>query len=109
MALRHIDVLLSDCMPITEKRSDQIARLNFRLPPEAKSKIESAALAEGLTVTDFAIHALVDVADQVLERHHSRRLTDRDRDAFLALLDSDDDPNPALVDAFRSHQELVRR
>lgn len=100
-------MLSLSCMPIAENNTEPIARLNFRLPHEAKSKIERAALAEGLTVTDFAIHALVDVANEVLERHHNRKLTDRDRDIFLALLDTGDEPNDALRNAFASHKELI--
>lgn len=96
-------------MPITETHADSIARLNFRLPPEAKEKIERAAIAEGLTITDFAIHALVNVADEVLERHHTRKLTDRDRDIFLAMLDADDEPNEALRSAFEAHNDLIAK
>lgn len=94
-------------MPITETQRKSIARLNFRLPSEAKERIEQAAIAEGLTVTDFAVHALVNIADEVLERHHSRTLTNRDQDIFLELLDANDDPNEALKDAFQAHRELI--
>lgn len=96
-------------MPGTEIKTDPISRLNFRLPLDAKAKIERAAIAEGLTVTDFAVHALVDVADEVLERHHTRKLTDRDRDLFLAILDADDEPNEALRRAFDARRDLVAK
>jgi uncharacterized protein (DUF1778 family) len=92
-------------MPTIE--TNTIARLNFRLPSEAKEKIERAAVASGLTVTDFAVHALVNTADEVLERQHTRKLSKRDRDVFLALLDSDDEPNEALKSAFQARQELI--
>lgn len=96
-------------MPMTETQTNSIARLNFRLPPEAKEKIERAAVAEGLSVTDFAVHALINIADEVLERHHTRKLSNRDRDVFLALLDADDEPNEALKSAFQAHQELIAK
>lgn len=94
-------------MPRTETLTNTVARLNFRLSPEAKEKIERAAVAEGLTITDFAVHALVNTADEVLERHHTRRLTDRDRDLFLSLLDADDEPNEALRSAFEARHHLI--
>lgn len=94
-------------MPTTETQTNSIARLNFRLPSEAKEKIKRAAIAEGLTITDFAVHALINIADEVLERHYTRRLSDRDRDIFLALLDADDEPNEALKSAFQAHRELI--
>lgn len=96
-------------MPNTESRASEIARLNFRLPPEAKEKIERAAVASGLTVTDFAVHALINSADEVLERHHARKLSNRDRDVFLALLDADDEPDEALKSAFQAHDELIAK
>jgi uncharacterized protein (DUF1778 family) len=92
-------------MPTTQTNST--ARLNFRLPSDAKEKIERAAIAEGLTVTDFAVHALVNFADEVLERHHTRKLSDRDREVFLSLLDAEGEPNEALKSAFEAHRELI--
>lgn len=94
-------------MPNNETESTNVARLNFRLPPEAKEKIERAAVASGLTVTDFAVHVLINSADEVLERQQTRKLSDRDRDAFIALLDADDEPNNALKGAFQAHRELI--
>lgn len=94
-------------MPSTEIKTESIARLNFRLPSDLKAKIERAAVAEGLSITDFAVHALVDVADEVLERHHTRKLTDRDRDLFLAILEADDEPNKALKAAFDVRKKLL--
>ena len=96
-------------MPITETQTNTIARLNFRLPSEAKEKIECAAAASGLTVTDFAVHALVNIAEEVLERQYARKLSNRDRDIFLALLDADDEPNEALKGAFQAHHDLIAK
>lgn len=94
-------------MPSTSEHKNTVSRINFRLPSDAKEKIERAAVASGLNVTDFAVLALVSTADEVLERQHSRRLTDRDRDIFLAMLDADDEPNEALKGAFSAHRELI--
>ncbi len=94
-------------MPTIETPTSSVARLNFRLPSDAKEKIERAAAASGLTVTDFAVHALVNTADEVLERQHTRQLSDRDRDVFLKLLDADPEPNEALIGAFQAHRELI--
>ena len=94
-------------MPIVEKQINTVARLNVRLPPEAKRKIERAAVASGLNITDFAVSVLVNTADEVLKKHDGRKLTDRDRDVFLAMLDADDEPNEALKGAFKAHKELI--
>lgn len=94
-------------MPNTETRAGETARLNFRLPPEAKEKIERAAIVSGVTTTDFAIHALVSSADEVLERHHVTTLSDRDRNLFLAMLGADEEPNEALKNAAETHRRLI--
>jgi uncharacterized protein (DUF1778 family) len=91
-----------------EQMSENIARLNFRLPNEVKEVIERAAVVSGLTVTDFAINALVNSANEVLERHQTRTLSDRDRDVFLALLDSDQEPNEALKKAAKDYKRYMK-
>lgn len=97
-------------MPTTQENvTENIARLNFRLPNEMKEMIERAALASGLTVTDFAINALVNSANEVLECHQTRTLSDRDRDVFLALLDSDEEPNEALKEAAKEYKRYKKR
>ncbi len=97
-------------MPSTQKTDmENIARLNFRLTNEMKETIERAAVASGLTVTDFAIQALSTVANEVLERHRTRTLSDRDRDLFLALLDSDPEPNEALKKAAKDYKRYMKR
>ena len=95
-------------MTNTENQTQEIARLNFRLPPEAKEKIERAAVVSGLTTTDFAIHALVNSADEVLERYHVTTLSDRDRDIFLKMLDSPPPPNEALKKAAKRYKQTIK-
>lgn len=97
-------------MPTSQEHtSENIARLNFRLPNEVKEVVERAAVVSGLTVTDFAINALVNSANEVLERHQMRTLSDRDHDVFLALLDSDQEPNEALKKAAKDYKRYMKR
>ncbi len=91
-------------MPTSETTSKNIARLNFRLPSEVKERIEDAAIVSGLTVTDFAINALVNHAEQVLETHHKRKLSDRDRDVFLKMLENPPAPNADLRAAVKANR-----
>jgi len=80
------------------------ARLDFRLNLDAKLLIEQAAAAKGQTVSDFAVSTLVRSAEEVLESLERRRLSDRDRERFLELLDRNDEPNPALKRAARDYK-----
>lgn len=95
-------------MPITENTTQDIARLNIRLSTEIKERIEKAAIVSGVSLTDFTITNLSQVADEVLDRHRTRKLSNRDRDIFLTMLDDDDEkPNKDLKDAFKAHDELI--
>lgn len=80
------------------------ARLEFRIAPELKDIVEKAAAALGLTVTDYSISRLVEMARSDLRQCESVTLTDRDRDAFLALLNQDEQPNEALKRAARRYK-----
>jgi uncharacterized protein (DUF1778 family) len=83
------------------------ARLNFRLRSDIKDRIEKAASISGKSITDFAVAALVDTADAVLERHNSANLSDRDRDLFLAILDKKERVNKHLARAAKTHKKLI--
>jgi uncharacterized protein (DUF1778 family) len=91
----------------TETYAADFINLNFRLPRETSDVIERAAVAVGQSLTDFAAAALLKSAHEVLDQPPQRKLSDRDRDLFLALLDSDAEPNDALRDAFATHQRLI--
>lgn len=85
------------------------ARIEFRLPTDIKRQIEKAAQVSGRTVTDFAKDVLTREAQAVLEQHEVIFLSDRDRDAFLKMLESDPTPNAALLAAAKRHRKRVSR
>ncbi len=89
---------------LTETESGELARIHFRLPQEAKEVIERAALVSGLTVTDFAITALLQSAHETLDQQAQRQLSDRDQYLFLKMLDEDAEPNEALKQAARRYK-----
>lgn len=96
-------------MPSVETKTGDAARLNFRLPTEIKKRIENAALVSGITVTDFAISALANSADEILQQHQNRRLSNRDRDVFLATLENPPEPNPALRKAAKAYKTRYKK
>lgn len=93
-------------MPVGSK-VEKDARMDFRLRPDLKHRIEKAARISGRTVTDFAVAALIATADEVLERSRIVELSDRDRDLFLSILDKKAEPNKQLLRAARTHQKLI--
>ena len=81
------------------------ARLNFRLPSQLKQTIEEAAARTGQSVSDFAVSTLVRTARDVIEQDNVTSLSNRDRDAFISLLDDKEvRPNEALTAAARKYK-----
>ena len=97
-------------MPVMS-RSD--ARIEFRLSSALKQEIERAATLQNRSLTEFATDALADTARKVLKEHAEHehvRLSDRDRDRFLAMLDANAEaatPNRALRSAAKRHRKRV--
>ena len=80
----------------TKKKSIRAARLDIRLNPRAKEKIEQAAVVSHQSVTDFIVTSLLRASEEALERQQLISLTNRDRDLLLAALEADVRPNRAL-------------
>src|SRR5437667_10092928 len=90
------------------KRNTKAARLDVRITAQAKDKIEQAAVVSHQTVTDFVLTSLVRASEEALQRHDTIRLTNRDRDLFLAALDAEARPNSALRKAAEKFKRQYR-
>ena len=85
------------------------ARINFRLSNELKQTIEDAAAEMGQSVSDFAVSTLVQTARRILHDQQVTRLSDRDRQRFVSILDdSASKPNDALLAAAKRYKKQVR-
>lgn len=85
-------------------RQKNDARLDFRLNRQMKELIDRAASLTGQSVSDFAISTLVEKARRIIQENGTTVLSDRDRDIFLAMLDSDARPNEALKRAAKRYK-----
>jgi uncharacterized protein (DUF1778 family) len=93
-------------MPQTKCES----RLNFRLTSELKKTIEDAAAQMGQTVSDFALSTLLQASRSILHERDVTRLSDRDRELFVAMLDDQSTkPNAALVRAVKRYKRDVEQ
>jgi uncharacterized protein (DUF1778 family) len=92
----------------TKRETTRAARLDIRLNPQAKEKIEQAAVVSHQSLTDFVVTNLLRASEEALQRQQMIHLTNRDRDLFLAALEKDTRPNRALRKAAerfkRSHR-----
>lgn len=75
-------------------------RLEIRLTHEDRDLLEHAAALRGQSVSDFVVSALVERAREIVARPKVTKLTARDRDRFLEILE-DDEPSQELVVASR--------
>lgn len=91
-----------------KKKSVRAARLDIRLNPKAKEKIEQAAVVSHQTVTDFVVTSLMRASEEALERQQIIRLTNRDRDLFLAALEDEVRPNRDLRKAADRFKRLYK-
>lgn len=88
----------------TSTRSD--SRINVRISSELKHTIENAAAALGQSVSEFTISTVVREARHVLQESEITRLSNRDRDIFLKILDdADRKPNAALKAAANRYRK----
>lgn len=86
------------------------ARLEFRVTPDGKSRIERAAELTGEQPTAFARAAAEERADRVLREHEATTtVPSQFFDDLLAALDAPAQPNAALTDAFLRARESVTR
>lgn len=84
------------------------ARINFRLSSDLKKTIEDAAAEMGQSVSDFAISTLVQMARRILHDQQITRVSERDRQLFVAMLDDESSkPNDALVKAAKRYKKQV--
>ena len=89
-------------MPATIHAHD--TRINLRTSPEAKALIERAAALMGTTVSSFMLQNAYEAAQRLVAQHETIVLSDRDRDAFLAAINTPGEPTEALKALMRRAQ-----
>ena len=75
-------------MAVAEKRrrARKLERVEARLRPEQKSRIERAANLLGTSVSDFMVQNADEAARRTIQDHEVWELNARDRDAFVHAL-----------------------
>ncbi len=85
------------------------ARFEFRLQPEAKTRIEEAAALSGETASDFARQAAISRAEEILSRRAMTLVPPDFFDALMRELDQPAEPNERLAEAARRRAEVLER
>lgn len=71
-------------MPVSSNSEE--SRMNFRLASDVKKRVARAATLVGQDLTEFAVAALSEKADVIIERHDQMLLGSKDYDFFLDAL-----------------------
>ena len=83
-------------------------RIEARLLPYQKSRIERAASLRGLSVSDFVVQIAVEEATRTISEHETLELTQRDQIAFVKALIAPSAPNPRLRREMKRYLENKR-
>ena len=83
-------------------------RITARVSEGVRDTLEQAAELLGATVNQFVVQAAYVEAQRVIERESVIRLSQKDAQRILALLDHPPKPNRRLKEAVRAGQRVMR-
>ena len=87
--------------------TEQIARLEARLPASVYALLKRAAQLKGRSLSDFVVNAARDAAQRAIEDEGIIRLSAEDQARFAQALINPPAPSAALKRAMRSHLKNV--
>jgi uncharacterized protein (DUF1778 family) len=85
----------------------KVERVEARLNPEQKRRIEYAASLKGSSISDFMVSSADDAAVRTIEQHEVWTLTGRDREVFVKALLHPPAPSPTMKAAARRYRSRV--
>jgi uncharacterized protein (DUF1778 family) len=83
-------------------------RITARVSEKVRTTLEQAAELLGATVNQFVVQTAYEEAQRILERETIIRLSQKDAQKILGLLDSPPKPNKALKEAAKKFKGSVR-
>ncbi|HET9034112.1 MAG TPA: DUF1778 domain-containing protein [Dokdonella sp.] len=83
-------------------------RIGARVPPDVYETLTRAAELTGATVNQFLVQSALKEAQAVIEREQTIRLSRRDFERLLDLLDRPFKPNPRIKAAMKHYQKAKR-
>jgi uncharacterized protein (DUF1778 family) len=83
-------------------------RITARMSPKVHATLEQAAELLGSTVNQFVMQTAYQEAQRVIERESIIRLSQKDAQAVLSLLDNPPEPNQRLKDAVKEFKGSIR-
>jgi uncharacterized protein (DUF1778 family) len=97
-------------MPVSLKQQRhprKIARIEARLNPEQKRRIEYAARLKGTSLSDFMVLSADDAAARAIQEHEIWTLAGRDREVFVRALLKPPAPSARMKAAVKRYQRRL--
>jgi uncharacterized protein (DUF1778 family) len=94
---------------MTQLQTTRAARLEARISPELKRRLEYAASLRGSSLTDFVIQSAQEAATRTIREHEVLTLSEEASVAFAELLLNPPAPNSAAMNAAKSYKERFRK
>ena len=82
-------------------------RINLRLDPNAKRKLEKAASVSGRSVSRFIIESALESAEETIRAEETMTLSARDTDLFFDAILNPPRPNAKLRRATKDYRKRV--
>ena len=89
------------------KDTTKSERINLRLSPTARQRIELAAGVEGTAVSDFIVASALAHAEKTIRDHDTVVFERQDAEAFLDAIVNPPAPNDRLRGALEEHSRRV--
>jgi uncharacterized protein (DUF1778 family) len=88
--------------------SRKVERVEARLKPEQKRRIERAAILKGTSLSDFIIDSADDMAIRTIQEHETWTLRDKDRDVFMNAFLNPPSPTSRMKTAVARYKKRTR-
>ena len=95
-------------LPRQAKHVRKSHRIEARLSPEQKRRIEYAAGLRGTSISEFMVSSAENAAQQTIEQHEVWYLTDRDRELFVRAVLQPSAPSARMKAAAQRYKKRVR-
>ena len=89
-------------------QASRTQRIEARLVPEQKMRIERAASIKGLSVSDFVVQNADEAAVRTIQEHETWMLTREDTEVFMNAILNPPEPGPVLKAAAKRYLEIMR-
>jgi uncharacterized protein (DUF1778 family) len=90
-----------------QRHARKIERIEARLNPDQRRRIEYAASLRGTSISDFIVSSADDAAARTIRQHEVWVLTDRDREAFVNAMMHPPAPSARMRAAAKRYKQRI--